>query len=95
MAYPFAPMPTFEEFCKALTDKHGCVLKEKTQHSGFGHQTADVCTIEIRRSAPGQERPAKAVIQKLEKTKPISPYMIRSVCTRLGIDPKEFGFELG
>ena len=89
--YPFAPLPSFSEM-KAKLEGYGCVF----------HCSGNVNSPEgdsyplnyIERIVDEQSLTYVFVLDDEDEAK-VTWYLIRSICARLKIDPKEFGLDLG
>ena len=94
MAYPFTRLPTFYEFCQILEGKFGCRYQtlsdaNLTDKQGNRH---DIKYLE--RVINGETIECVVVLSDKET---LLPSMVRNICSRLKIDPKDLdiGFDLG
>lgn len=89
MAYPFTQIPTFLELKDRLVSEYDCAISElEEQVNGDDHTI-----FYVERSINGTTK--KCVIDKLDDSERITYSVIRTICTRLDIDPSDFGLPLG
>jgi len=93
MPYPMTPLPSFAEFRQKLESEWNCeykTLPEKlTDEKGNEHAVRY-----LERDLGG--RVARYVVE-CDEDEILVPSLIRSICARLEIDPRELniGFDLG
>ncbi len=90
MAYPFAPMPTLEEFISWVTTQHGATVQNRVISCPIG--TVEVKSI-VRKSNNGTVK--FCALPELKDTDKLVPTQVRSLCKQLGIPPEDFGLLLG
>jgi len=89
LAYPFIPLPSFDEFILKLKKKYKC--EYKTFSIKLNGKTVKIEYFE--RSY--YKKKIKCVVSIENKNDIIPPTLLRSICNRLKIDPKDFGLHLG
>jgi hypothetical protein len=91
MAYPFTKAPKFSELKEKL-DKLGCQFKEDKQpivDPKGGKQTIKY----FERKMGGETK--TVTVADYGNDEVIQYSVVRNICARLDIDPKEFGLTLG
>ena len=84
MAYPFIQWPTFGDFRQRLIDEFDCDYDTIGTING----TAIGC---LRRTIDGEDRRYGVTFDDHDR---LAPTVIRSICHRLSINVKHFGFTL-
>ena len=91
MAYPFAPAPRFSEL-KAKLAAEGCEYKSRALPVQ-AEDGVDLGPINyFERDVNGEIRTAVVDIAEDEF---VAFSVVRSICAKLGVDPKIFGLDLG
>lgn len=88
MAYPFTPLPTADEFIKRLAEDFDC--EYKSEDVLVNDRTFTIKYFE--RNSNGTKETCS--IQLRDDTSPLPPSVVRSVCTKLNINPSSFGLHL-
>ena len=86
MAYPFTPLPTFTDFKKQLENEFNCQFQIDNDRTPFPIQF-------LERTVDGKK--IKCTVNFENENEVLTPSVLRSICTRLNIDPKYFGLHLG
>ena len=86
MAYPMAPMPTFEEFLRQLMERYEIPLVDYGAVPNLGHIRY------VEKTIGG--RIVSFALQEFQPNERVTPNLIRAVCARFGLDPADFGFPL-
>ena len=88
MAYPLGHW-TWDELIKELAE-HGVTFHESgSLTSPIGH------TSPIQYFEKGGKKPRRYAITFADRKEGVLPNTLRSLCSGLGLDPKDFGLELG
>ena len=94
MPYPFMPMPTFAEFRRTLETKAQCQSRALPK-VGLRDEQGNRYPIKyLERQVDGKR--VQCVVA-VEDDDVLAPTMMRNICRRLGIDPKDLdiGMTLG
>jgi hypothetical protein len=84
------PHVTAEEFLAKLQTDFHCIFRESTQWFGFFSDGYDDPMIFVERDTP--EGRICHAFPKFEDGK-VTPTVARSICARLGVDPRAFGID--
>jgi hypothetical protein len=83
-------MPSLGDFIITATSKYGA--KAETMKMSGPRGNVNVESL-VRRS--GRSKPKIAVIPDIKPTDVLTPHVLRSLCTQLGIPLSDFGLDLG
>ena len=86
-AYPFMQWPTFEELRQRLLDEYGC--KYVPLDGTTLNEAAVYC---LERTVDGVVKRYGVMYESDER---LAPTVVRSICHRLKVDPREFGLTIG
>ena len=86
MAYPFAQLPTFGSFRQRLVDEFDCRCYELEATINGARAWC------LERTVDGQILRYGVTYDTDER---LVPSVVRSICARLHVDVKEFGFTIG
>ena len=89
MAYPFIQLPTLSEFVARVTSEYKAQIKTINMSGPRGPIKVEVL---FRAGMDGKNK--FAVIPDLKNDDHLIPTVLRSLCTQLGIPPKDFGLHL-
>lgn len=90
MAYPFAPLPSLDDFIDRVTSTaYGSKINTTDVSGPRGRIKIEVLT---RKIGNGKQR--IAVIPDLKGSDILTPHVLRSLCVQLDIPPKDFGLDL-
>ena len=91
MAYPFVKLPSLEDFrATVLSVKYGAELETIRMSGPRGKTDVEVLVRQI-----GNDKKRIAVIPDIKSSETLTPHVLRSLCIQLGIDPADFGLDLG
>lgn len=85
MAYPFTPLPSFDDFKKRVEKEFGCRFKVDNEKTPFPVQF-------FERTINGKK--IKCAISFDNENEILTLSVLRSICARLKIDPVNFGLHL-
>jgi hypothetical protein len=91
LAYPFMPFPAFADFKARLESEFGCSFKIGEDLCDGDGDSQPITYFE--REVEGKR--VQCVVSVADEQDPVATFLIRDVCKRLKIDPKEFGLDLG
>ncbi len=91
MAYPFAAMPSVQDFITSCTEKYGARLRE-TEGEVVGPK-GPVKFRYLEREVAGQKKRSAPLPD--DNAEMFTPPVLRSYCRQLGIPVEDFGLVLG